>query len=59
VPDSPAAVAGVEPGDRLVRIDHAAPRSLAQIQRIFADTQTVPVLLDIERGERRLAVLVR
>jgi len=58
IPDSRAAVAGIEPGDRLVRIDHAEPRSLAQVQQIFADTVTLPVLLDIERGERRLAVLV-
>ena len=59
VPDSRAAAAGIEPGDRLIRIDHAEPRSLAQVQQIFADTQTLPVLLDIERGNRRLAVLVR
>jgi S1-C subfamily serine protease len=59
VPDSRAAVAGVEPGDRLVRIDHAEPRNLAQIRQIFEDSRTLPVLLDIERGERRLAVLVR
>ncbi|MDA1184583.1 MAG: PDZ domain-containing protein [Acidobacteria bacterium] len=59
VPGSRAAAAGIEPGDRLVRIDHVAPRSRAQVQRIFADTRTLPVLLDIERGERRIAVLVR
>lgn len=59
VPDSRAAAAGIEPGDRLVRIDHLEPRSPAQVQRLFSDTQTLPVLLDIERGERRLAVLVQ
>jgi len=59
VADSRAAVAGIEPGDRLVRIDHAAPRNLAQVQQVFSDATTLPVLLDIERGERRLAILVR
>ena len=59
VPDSPAAVAGIEPGDRLVRIDHAEPRNLRQVEQVFSDTTTLPVLLDIERGERRLAILVR
>ena len=59
LPDSRAAVAGIEPGDRLVRIDHAEPRNLAQVQQVFSDTTTLPVLLDVERGERRLAILVR
>jgi membrane-associated protease RseP (regulator of RpoE activity) len=59
VPDSRAAVAGIEPGDRLVRIDHAEPLSLEQVQQVFADATTLPVLLDIERGKRRLAILVR
>ena len=59
VPGSRAAMAGIERGDRLVRIDHAEPRNLAQVQRIFAGTRTLPVLVEIERGDRRLAVLVR
>jgi membrane-associated protease RseP (regulator of RpoE activity) len=59
LPDSRAAVAGIEPGDRLIRIDHADPRNLAQVQQVFSDTTTLPVLLDIERGERRLAILVQ
>jgi membrane-associated protease RseP (regulator of RpoE activity) len=58
-PESRAAAAGIAPGDRLVRIDHAEPRNLAQVQQVFADTTTLPVLLDIERGKRRLAILVR
>jgi S1-C subfamily serine protease len=59
IPGSRAAMAGIEPGDRLVRIDHAEPRNLAQVQRIFADGKALPVLLEIERDDRRLAILVR
>jgi len=59
LPGSRAAAAGVELGDRLVRVDHAEPRNLAQVQRLFADERVLPVLLEIERDGRRLAILVR
>jgi len=58
-PGSRAASAGIEPGDRLVRIDRAEPRNRAEIERVFADRATPPVLLEIERGGRRVAILLR
>ncbi|MDH4065368.1 MAG: PDZ domain-containing protein [Acidobacteriota bacterium] len=58
-PGSPAAAAGIEAGDRLVRIDHAEPRNLAEVQRVLATRTKSPVLLEIERDGRRLAVLLR
>lgn len=59
VPGSPAAMAGIQPGDRLIRIDHTEPRSLTQVQRLFANASALPVLLEIDRGDHRLAVLLR
>ncbi|MDH4066165.1 MAG: PDZ domain-containing protein, partial [Acidobacteriota bacterium] len=59
VPGSRAAAAGIEPGDRLIRIDHAEPQNVAQVRRVLARDQATPVLLDIERDGRRLAILVR
>jgi len=59
LPNSRAAMAGIEPGDRLVRIDHAQPRSLAQVRRLLAGDRRAPVYLEIDRDGRRLGVLVR
>jgi hypothetical protein len=59
IPGSRAAAAGVEPGDRLVRIDHAEPRDLTQVRRILADDKASPVLLEIDRGDHRVGILVR
>jgi S1-C subfamily serine protease len=59
IPGSRAAMAGIAPGDRVVRIDHAEPRSLAQVRRILADDRTLPVLLEIERADRRFAIVLR
>jgi S1-C subfamily serine protease len=59
IPGSRAALAGIAPGDRVVRIDHAEPRSLAQVRRVLADDRTLPVLLEIERADRRFAIVLR
>jgi membrane-associated protease RseP (regulator of RpoE activity) len=59
VPGSRAAAAGIEPGDRVVRIDHAEPRSLAQVQRALATDGALPMLLEVARADRRIAILVR
>lgn len=58
VPDSPAARAGVRPGDRLVRINGTVPRSLLQVQRTLTDRAPRPILLEIERDARRMAIVI-
>ncbi len=60
VPGSPAADAGIAGGDRLVRIDGAAPRTLAQVERLLAAKSRSPtVFVEIERGGRRIGMLLR
>jgi S1-C subfamily serine protease len=59
VPGSRAALAGIESGDSLVRIDQAEPRNLDQVKRIFTNSKSSPVLLEVQRDGRRLAILVR
>jgi membrane-associated protease RseP (regulator of RpoE activity) len=58
LPGSRAANAGIEPGDRLVRINQTEPRNLAQVQQIFAGDNASPVFLEIDRGSRRVGILV-
>ncbi len=56
--NSRAATAGVEPGDRLVSVDRAEPRAIAQVERTL-DNGGRPVWLELIRGRRRLGVLLR
>ncbi|MEO6221671.1 MAG: PDZ domain-containing protein, partial [Vicinamibacterales bacterium] len=58
-PGSPAARAGVLPGDRIVRIDQTEPRDLSQVNRLMSDEKRRPMWLEVERGARRLGMLVR
>ncbi len=58
-PAGSAARAGVQSGDRLIRIDHAEPRSLDQVNRLVGGDQRPPMWLEVERGARRFGVLVR
>lgn len=58
-PGSRAARAGIQPGDRLVRIDRAEPRNVDQVKRLIdSDTQR-PMWLEVLRDGRQLGVLVR
>jgi len=57
LPGSRAATAGLEPGDRLMRINHAETASLAQVRRTLTRESGPPLLLDVEREDRRLALL--
>lgn len=59
LPGSRADLSGVEPGDRLVRIGHAPPRSLNQVRRVFTDPRSLPVFIEVDRGPRRVGILVR
>lgn len=57
-PDSPAAVAGIRAGDRLLRLDHAAPRSLAHMRRSLSRRNGKPTFVELERAGRRWGVLL-
>jgi hypothetical protein len=58
VPGSRAERAGVRPGDRIVRIDGAEPRSRQTVERSLAQTAPAAMLLEIERDGRRIAVVI-
>ena len=55
---SPAARAGIQTGDVVVRINHVEPQSLAQVQRLLGRGGAADALVEIERRGRRLAVLL-
>jgi serine protease Do len=55
-PGSGADEAGLQAGDRIVRIDNVEPRSPADLRRALERDR--PVLLEIDRGQRRLGMLV-
>jgi serine protease Do len=58
LPDGPAARAGIQPGDRLVRINRAEPRNAEQVMRAMTAAGRGPLLLEIERDQRRIAVVI-
>lgn len=59
VPDSPADVAGIRAGDRLVRIDSQEPVDLAQAVETLAPGREESVFLEIDRAGRRWGVLLK
>jgi hypothetical protein len=58
LPGSPAAQAGLQPGDRLLRLDHRTPRNLAQVRQLLSRRGRRAVLLELERAGKRWAVLL-
>jgi serine protease Do len=56
VPGSPGDEAGLRPGDLILRIDKRAPRSPAEVRRALDGKG--PVYLELERGRRRLGLLL-
>ena len=57
-PGTPAARAGLQAGDRLLRIDGEAPATLDEVRAALAPDREAPVLLELERGPRRTAVFL-
>ncbi|MEO8077233.1 MAG: PDZ domain-containing protein [Acidobacteriota bacterium] len=55
---SPAFLAGVRPGDRVMQIDGRAPRDGAELRRLLAARRSRPVFLDVARGPRRFGSLL-
>jgi membrane-associated protease RseP (regulator of RpoE activity) len=58
-PGSRASRAGLQSGDRVLRIDYSAPSRVAQIERALALAHRPATLLEIERGQRRVAVFLQ
>ena len=53
-----AAQAGLEAGDRVVRIDRSEPRSIDDVRRRLGDEKPPPMLIEVERDGRLIAILV-
>jgi S1-C subfamily serine protease len=59
LPESRAAAVGVKPGDRLIRIDQAEPRTVTQVERVINADPPRPAWLELIRDGRRFGVLLR
>jgi serine protease DegQ len=59
LPGSRAAAAGLKAGDRLIRIDQAEPRTVAQVERVINADPPRPAWLELIRDGRRLGLLLR
>jgi S1-C subfamily serine protease len=55
---SPASRAGIQPGDRLLKIDYEDPANANAVRQAFSKSRTGPLHLVLERGDRRWAVLL-
>ena len=55
-PGSAADQAGLRDGDRILRVDSREPRSAAELRRALARRR--PVFVELERGQRRLGMLL-
>jgi S1-C subfamily serine protease len=59
LPGSPAAQAGIQPSDRLLKIGHEDPRSLAAVEEALSRRSGNPMHVVLERGDRRWEVLLK
>ena len=58
LPGSPAAEAGIEPGDRLVRVDHEELATLDEVQNVLTDDRAAPAFVELTRDGRSWGVLL-
>jgi len=58
LPGSPAAEAGIEPGDRLVRVGLEEPATLDAVQAVLADDRAAPTYVELTRDGRSWGVLL-
>lgn len=56
--DSPAAIAGVEPGDNILAVDGREITSFETLQAIVRDAAEQPLTFTVERGGERLDLVV-
>ncbi|HTJ77737.1 MAG TPA: RIP metalloprotease RseP [Rariglobus sp.] len=57
-PDSPAALAGLQPGDTLTEVDGRPLYQLGALAELLQKTQTTPIHLTLRRGDQILTVSV-
>src|SRR5213593_1687386 len=57
-PNSPAAKAGLRPGDRIIAANGQSVRELTQIDAVFDQAKGGPIALDILRGSTRLRTIL-
>lgn len=58
-PGSPAAAAGIDPGDRLVRLNGDEPPGLDAVERALEGDDALPAFVEVERDGRRLGFLLQ
>ncbi len=57
-PDSPAALSGLELGDRIIRANEKDVSSLGELYQILSETHGRPVTLDVMRGDNGKTFIV-
>lgn len=58
LPDTPAAAAGLEPGDRILAVDGEPVESFEELQQLVRDRPGEPLRFVVERGGTRLELVV-
>lgn len=53
-PDSPAAIAGIEPGDRFIAVDGTKVEDFADVQRLVSGRAGDPIKFTMQRGEQTI-----
>ncbi|MBI2818383.1 MAG: PDZ domain-containing protein [Acidobacteria bacterium] len=56
---SPAALAGMQPGDRLLQIGNTAVTRADQVRTLLASASRRPAFVVVDRGNKRVGILIR